>query len=157
MKSNKPNQCSKSIKITKEKTMKNNQGNTNDTDLPNDFKHALVELCFEFGNEKDSLNVIIKSFLQDLKEQGFQVCSPRDLMFIEGGYDFLAGWAETIGRMRLAQVFGILATIEERLPEGAFLTDLTKVELTKWSNTEEGVNFDLDVSGMFVTEEETNQ
>lgn len=137
--------------------MKNNQHNTNASESPFELRQALVQLCFEFGNEKDVLNVLLKLILEDLTEQGLHIRNPKELFQLEGGYDFLAGWAETIGRMRLAQVFGILATIEERLPKGAFLTDQIKVKLTKWNNTEEGINFDLDVSGYFVTEEETEQ
>ncbi|UZF16113.1 hypothetical protein [Ralstonia pseudosolanacearum] len=133
--------------------MNHNESNTNEIELPSDFKHALVQLCFEFGNEKDVLNVLIKSILEDLREQGFHIRNPKELYELEEGWGFVVGWAETIGETRLAQVFAILATVEENLPQRAFLTDLTKVELTKWSNTEEGVNFDMDVTGVFVSEQ----
>ncbi len=137
--------------------MENNQNQTNELDLPFELSEALVQLCFEFGNEKAVLNVLIKSILEDMQEQGFHVRDPLELFFTEGGREFVAGWAETIGDERLTIVFGVLAQTGERLPKGSFLTDITKAEITSWSNTEEGINYDLEVSGMFVSEEEPTE
>ena len=116
--------------------MNDDQDHTNELDLPFELKEALVKLCFEFGNEKDVLNVVIKSILQGMKEQGFHVRHPLEVVGYEGGCEFIVGWGEAIGEERLAHVLAVLANTGESLPKGAVLTDITKVELTRFIRSE---------------------
>ncbi|MCA8354201.1 hypothetical protein [Burkholderia cepacia] len=137
--------------------MNNNQDDTNETELPNEIKAALTELFVEIGYEGAVLNSLINAILGSLKDEGFQICSPQELMLSEDGQEFITGWMEVAGSAQVVQAFRILEKIAERLPKGAYLTDLTKVELTRWNHTEKGIDCGISIDGPFSIEEEPTE
>ncbi|HDR9189407.1 TPA: hypothetical protein QDB51_003497 [Burkholderia vietnamiensis] len=137
--------------------MNDNQSNTNETELPNEIKNALTELFVEIGYEGAVLNSLINAILGSLTDDGFQICSPQELILNEEGQEFITGWMEVAGCTQVAQAFRILEEIAKRLPKGAYLTDLTKVELTRWNYTGEGIECSISVDGPYLTEEEPTE
>ncbi|MHA6860363.1 hypothetical protein [Ralstonia pseudosolanacearum] len=148
MKSNKPNQRSKLTTTTKEKNMESNQDGISLSALRSYF----VEMFIEHGKELEVLNILLKSVLIDMKDEGFKVRDPLEMVHLENGQDLIAGWCEVVGGMRLTHIFAILGAAGAQLPDGVFLTDLTKVELVTWTNDGNGVNFQLNVGGMYPNE-----
>ncbi|WP_334036102.1 hypothetical protein [Burkholderia orbicola] len=133
--------------------------NTNEKISLQQLKHAFAEIFIEHGNEHDVLNVLVQSVLQDLKDESLHVRNPLELVPSDEGQAFIAGWVEAVGQTRLTHIFAILMGAGERLPEGNYLTDITSLELVSWTQTKEGVNFQLEVKGNFLgkvkKEEET--